>query len=101
MTKLLEQLVEKAMEPVRGSIRSAACDAGDINLIIKQTVSDIYSRYLRTRSRGKAEVSPALMDKYLSELREAETSVTEEIRRHCYYRLAASWEELTSSNQAP
>ena len=81
MTKYLEQLVSKAVDPIHGRIRGAACDLEDINLIIKQTVSDIYSRYLRTRSRGKVELSSTLMDKYLAELREAETIVTEEIQR--------------------
>ena len=81
MTKFLEQLVSKAVDSIHGRIRNAACDMEDINLIIKQTVSDIYSRYLRTRSRGKAELSSTLVDKYLAELREAETIVTEEIQR--------------------
>ena len=66
---------------LNGDNMSFELDMEDINLIIKQTVSDIYSRYLRTRSRGKAELSSTLMDKYLAELREAETIVTEEIQR--------------------
>lgn len=81
MTKFLEQLVSKAVDPIHGRIRNAACEMDDINLIIMQTVSDIYSRYLRSRCRGKAELSSTSMDKYLAELREAETIVTEEIQR--------------------
>lgn len=81
MTKLLEQLVSKAVSPIHYRIRNAACDMEDINLIINQTVADMYSRYLRARSHGKPELSSALMDKYLSELKEAETIVTEEIQQ--------------------
>ena len=84
MTKILERLVSNAVTPVHGRIRNAACDLDDINQIIGQTVSDINSKYMRTRSRGKTELSPGLRDKYLTELREAESIVTEEIRREYF-----------------
>ena len=81
MTKFLERLVSNAVTPVLGRIRNAACDLDDVNQIIGQTVSDINTKYMRTRSRGKAELSPSLKDRYLAELRDAESIVTEEIRR--------------------
>lgn len=52
MTRLLEQLLSDAVYCVASRIRYAACNVGDINQIIQQTVSYIRSEYLKPKLHG-------------------------------------------------
>lgn len=73
MTKLLEQKTNTAIEGIKEEVRDAAfadltVDAGEL---AKHYFNEVLSSYLRDRGRGKAEISPELMEKYLAELQEA------------------------------
>ena len=76
MTRLLEQLLSDAVYCVASRIRYAACNAGDINQIIQQTVSYIRSEYLKPKLHGKRKLSDSLKEAYLEELNEAEIIAT-------------------------
>ena len=77
MTKQLEQRTQKTVEYLCERIR-AASDAGmsiNINELSELYFKDLRSGYLALRARGKAKISPELMEKYEAELQEARTMI--------------------------
>lgn len=92
MTKLLEQVIEQEVPLAYGRVRDLACmPDGEISLIIKQTASAIISNYMRKRTKGKLEVSPALMDKYRKELGEASEIVATRLQK-LFFTYRKRWE---------
>ena len=72
MTKLLEQMTDRELELLLANVKRAArSGAGDINELFHRHFNELISRYLRNRSRHKAEIAPHLMEKYMAELQEA------------------------------
>lgn len=85
MTKLLERLVNQALDPLLHRIRLAVVNAdGEVGGLVCKALADIRSGYLRERGRGKEGIKPALMEKYEAELREAEAFVTEEAEKAAF-----------------
>lgn len=84
MTRLLEQLLSDAVYCVASRIRYAACNVGDINQIIQQTVSYIRSEYLKPKLHGKRKLSDSLKEAYLEELNDAEIIATEKIQQQYF-----------------
>ena len=84
MTRLLEQLLSDAVYCVASRIRYAACNVGDINQIIQQTVSYIRSEYLKPKLHGKRKLSNSLKEVYLEELNDAEIIATEKIQQQYF-----------------
>ena len=73
MTKLLERMTNKAIEDIDEEVRVAtlADSSVDTKDLGERYFNDVYSRYLWHRRRGKAGISPELMEKYEAELQEA------------------------------
>lgn len=84
MTKLLEQLMSAALEPLQSRIRDAAWGRSDIEPLIRQVVKEVSDRYRKVRLRGKANPNPYLLEKYDAELREAEARITDNIRQRLF-----------------
>ncbi|MBP5334051.1 MAG: hypothetical protein J6Y66_07770 [Bacteroidales bacterium] len=73
MTKLLQQYLDSELAPLLESVRMVALSGtGDVNALVQRYFNSLISRYFRARSRGKAELSEALQNKYKEELKEAE-----------------------------
>ena len=79
MTKLLEQMTNRELELLLENVQQAAkSGVGDINELLQRHFNELISRYLRNRSRHKAEIASHLMERYLAELQEAKAVMTEE-----------------------
>ena len=77
MTKLLEQKTNKAIEELFEEVKDGvlADSAVDTDALAKRYFNEVLSSYLRHRGRGKAEISPELMQKYEAELQEAKEAI--------------------------
>ncbi len=86
MTKLLEQMTDRELELLLENVQQAARSGdGDINELLNRHFNELISRYLRNRSRHKAEIASHLMEKYLAELQEAKNVMTEKADRAFFY----------------